>query len=153
MAISFTVRTDKIGRVQASIQDNAKSAVKDSAVYMRDLASAIAPRRTGAFAASMYVSGPGTESDYNERAAEARDLNPEANILPEANAATVDPGVGQLRDNQGRFSRQQAIVSSAVEYALYLEEGTRYMAPQPTLHEAAEGARAVFINAMQRVAD
>src|SRR6266550_5314467 len=98
---------------------------------MRDYAEGIAPRRTGAFAASIYRNGPGTYSDYAQHAAVALALNPKAALIGELIAAQVDVVMSQLRNSLGQFSLPEAIVGSAVEYSIFLEEGTRYMAPQP----------------------
>lgn len=137
--------------VQASITSRAEDTVRDSAKYMRDLAEAIAPVRTGAFAASIYVNGPGDYSDYAQRAGVAAARNPKARIIPELLAARVD--TRQLRNNLGQFSLPEAIVASAVEYSVFLEDGTRYMGPRPTFRPAAEGTRAQFADAMSHVAD
>lgn len=127
--------------------------MQESAEYMRDYAASIAPRQTGAFAASLYVNAHGGLSDYALHAAAALLHNPKAHIIPEMSAAQVDPVVGQLRNSLGQFSLPEAIVGSAVEYSLYLEEGTRYMAPRPTLRPAAEATRQRFADAMKHVAD
>lgn len=153
MGFTVTVRTNRINQVQASIKDHATDAVRDSAAFMRDYAAQIAPRRTGAFAASLYVNGPGNASDYAGRAAAASQSNPHAHIIPEIKAAQVDSGLGQLRANTGQFSLPEAIVASAVEYSVFLEDGTRYMAPRPTLRPAAEATRTQFAQAMSHVAD
>lgn len=153
MAFSIVVRVNRINRVQASITDRSKETVLESARFMRAYATAIAPVRTGAFRTSLYINGPGNQSDYPERAAAAAEANPDAHIIAEIRAADVDPGVGQLRDNLGRFSLDEAIVASAVEYSVHLEEGTRYMGPRPTLRPAAEATRVQFADAMTHVAD
>lgn len=139
--------------MQARITDKSKDTVRDSAKFMREYARGIAPVRTGAFKASLYINGPGNESDYFAVAAAAALLNPKANTIGELVAATLDAGVGQLRNSLGQFSRDEAVVGSAVEYSVYLEEGTRYMAPRPTLRPAAEATRQHFAQAMQHVAD
>lgn len=153
MAFSIVVRKNTINRLQASITDRSKETVRSSAEYMRNYAQAIAPVRTGAFRTSLYVNGPGNQTDYPERAAAAAEANPKARIIAEIRAADIDTRVGQLRNNLGQFSLDEAIVASAVEYSVMLEEGTRYMAPRPTLRPAAESTRAQFAEAMTHVAD
>lgn len=153
MTIKVTVRTDKLQRLQASIGTNSVDAVRQSAGVCRAFAAAISPVRTGALRTSWYISGPGDESDYPERSSAAKSLNPLAIILDEAKAAVVDPSVGQLRNNLGQFSYPECIVSSAVNYSLFIEEGTRYMAPQPVLRPSAEQARNVLVSLMSKVAD
>lgn len=152
MPITVSVRRNDIPRVQASIKDRSETAVRDSAHFMRDYAQQIAPRRTGAFAASLYVNGPGQESDYSSRVAQAKGLNSSANIVPELRAAQVDTG-GRTRNSLGQFSQPEAIVSPAVEYGLYLEEGTVHMAPRPTLRQAALVTEPRFKADMSKVAD
>lgn len=152
MAFSVVVRKNNIPAVRTSITDRANKIVKESAEYMRSYAVGIAPRQTGAFAASLYVN-LGSFSDYAVAAGAALVRNPKAHIIPEMRAAQVDTGVGQLRNSSGQFSLPEAIVASAVEYSLYLEEGTRYMAPRPTLRPAAEATRQHFADAMKHVAD
>ena len=129
------------------------SAVRDNAHYMRDFARTIAPVLTGAFRASLYVNGPNNESDYTQCVDAAKALRPEAKIVPELHAATLDTGVSQLRNNLGQFSLPEAIVSGAVEYTIYLEEGTVHMAPRPTLHNAALATEQQFKSDMSKVAD
>jgi hypothetical protein len=74
--------------------------------------------------------------------------------VPELLEAIVDPKLGQLRDLQtGRFTFPQTIVASAVEYSLYLEDGTVYMAPRPTLRTANLAAEQKFKSDMSQVAD
>ena len=153
MAFSVTVRSNKIGQLQGDIRDKAEGAVRDTANEMRDYARIIAPVLTGAFRSSLYINGPNGESDYGTAAAEAAAANPKAVIVPEQQAAQVDINVHQLRDTEGRFSLPQAIVASAVEYSLFLEEGTVHMAPRPTLRPAALVAEAFFRNAMTKITD
>lgn len=153
MGIKVTVRTDNIPRLQASISSKSVDAVQSAANVCRDLASALSPVRTGALRESWYVSGPGDQSDYPQRAAAASSRNPLAVILDEAKAAIVDPSVGQLRNNLGQFSNPEAIVSSAVNYSVFIEEGTRFMGAQPVLHPAAEAARNALIDNLSKVAD
>jgi hypothetical protein len=154
MTFTVTIRRNVIPQVQASICDKSESSVRDSADYMAGYAANIAPVRTGAFRASFYRNGPQNESTYPERSSAARSLNPLAQIVPELKAAIVDPKLGQLRDQQtGRFTYPQSIVSSAVHYSLYLEEGTIHMAPRPTLRPAALATERQFIGDMKQVAD
>lgn len=153
MPLSITVRTNRINRVQSSITERAKATVADSAKFMRDYAQGIAPVRTGAFASSIYVNGPGNVSSYSQHAAAASQLNPKAHIIPELIAAQVDTGLSRLRNNAGQFSLPEAIVASAVEYSVFLEDGTRYMGPRPTFRPAAEATRQQFAEAMEHVAD
>lgn len=153
MTIRVTVRKDKLDRLQASIGNNSADAVTQASKVCRDFASSLSPVRTGALQASWYVSGPGDETDYPQRSSAASALNPLAIILDEAKAAIVDPSVGQLRNNLGQFSHPECIVSSAVNYSLFIEEGTVYMAPQPVLRPASEQARNVLLSLMAKVAD
>lgn len=153
MPITVLVRKNLIPRVMASVTEKTVDAVRDNAHAMRARAQSIAPVQTGAFRASLYVNGPDNESDYGIRAADASRLNRKANIVPELRAADVDPKVNPLRNQFGRFSLPEAIVAPAVEYGLYLEEGTVYMSARPTLRPAALATEPSFKNAMSQVAD
>lgn len=154
MSFTITLRKNDIPNVAKAVSDNSGDAVRDSAKYIRDYAQGIAPVKTGAFRASLYVSGPGNgESEYPEAAATAKDHNPDARIVGETKPSTrfVD---GVLRNSMGQFtSKWEAIIASAVEYALYLEEGTVHMSPRPTLRPAALAAEQKFKTDMSKVAD
>jgi hypothetical protein len=147
------IRKNAIPQVQGSIVEKTVDSVRDSSTFMRDAARTIAPVDTGAFRASIYINGPNDESDYAQSAANAKGLRPRANIVPELQAATLDPSVARLRDRLGRFSLPEAVVSSAVEYSLYLEEGTAFMSPRPTFKNAALMTEQVFKASMSKVAD
>lgn len=153
MGISIIIRRNDTPRVMASIKDKQRKAARDNAHTMRDFAKAIAPVKTGAFRASLYVNGPNNESDYATSVAAALRLNPKAGIVPEQRAAQPDSSTGGFRDQFGQFSQEEAIVAPAVVYGLYLEEGTVHMAPRPTLMQAAIATRTPFIGAMSKVAD
>lgn len=153
MAFTVTVRYNHIPRVQASITEKSVAAVRDNAHRTQEYAATIAPVRTGAFRASIYVNGPENESDYGQHAAAAIRLNPRATIVPEQQAATLDVGVNRMRNSLGQFSLPEALVSSAVEYAAYLEDGTVHMAPRPTFRPAAMVVERQFLADMQKVAD
>jgi HK97 gp10 family phage protein len=154
--VPWTVSVVKnlIPQVRASIEDKSEDAARKQAEHARDSAHDNAPRRTGALAESFYVNGPKGESGYSEAAGKAADLNPKAKIVPELQASIIDPKLGQLRDTvTGRFTSSQAIVASAVEYSLYVEEGTVHMSPRPILRNAALTTEKLFIDAMSKVAD
>jgi len=154
MPWTVTITKNLIPQVRAAVEERSEEATRNTAHKAADYAHDTAPRRTGALAASFYVNGPEGESTYPVASGEARILNPAAKIVPELSASAVDPGVGQLRDAlTGRFTRSQAIVASAVEYALYVEEGTVHMAPRPTLRQASLGVEKLFIDFMSKVAD
>lgn len=153
MPITVFVRKNEIPQVMGSIVEKTVDAVRDSAHFMRDYAQSIAPVQTGSFRASLYVNGPNDESDYAARAGAAKEANPRAVIVPELQAANLDPKVDRLRDRLGRFSLPEAVVAPAVEHGLFLEEGTVRMSPRPTLRPAALVTEQFFKNAMGGVAD
>jgi len=154
VAFSISITKNLIPQVRVAIIDKAEDAVRDAAHYGRDYTRSIAPVRTGALRESFYVNGPNQETDYVFAAGKAKALNPSAHIVPELRAAIVDPKVGQLRDQAtGRFTFPQTIVSSAVEYSLYIEEGTVFMAPRPILRQGTLAAEAKFKSDMRKVAD
>lgn len=135
--------TNRFGVVEGGLQKNATDVVRAAAVVCQQFASAVSPVRTGALQVSWYVSGPNEESSYPEQSGAARGRNPQAIILDEAKANFVEPDLKQ----------PVAIISSAVNYSVFLEEGTRYMAPQPILRPAAEAARAALLNGLKGIAD
>lgn len=141
-AITVRILSNRIAELSAALGKNAEGVVRDAAKDGRDFASAISPVRTGALQASWYVSGPNEESDYPEHSSAAAGLNPQAVILEEARASFVEPDLVQ----------PVAIISSAVNYSIFIEEGTRYMAPQPVLRPTAEHIRAILVNGMKGIA-
>ena len=153
MPFSVTITKNVIPQLRAAIEDKSESAVRDNAEAVAAAASVNSPVRTGALRASWYRNGPQAESTYPEHSGMAKSLNPLAKIVPELKAAIVDAKVGQLRDmTTGRFTYPQAIVGSAVEYSLYLEEGTVHMSPRPILRPAALVVERAFISDMKKVA-
>lgn len=153
MPFTVTLRRDRLDRLIGSVASRATAQVAENAAYLRDYASSIAPKDTGAFSQSIYVSGPGEESDYAQRANAARSLNPQAVIIDEVHPASFDSGTSRLRNSAGQFSQPEAVVGSAVNYSVFLEDGTRYMAPRPTFRPAIEATRDRFVAAMKTVAD
>lgn len=150
MGVTFRIVRNDIPRVQTSIAGKSVDAVRESVHYMRDYAQSIAPVQTGAFRSSLYVNGPGQESDYASAASKAHELRPRAVIVPELQAAQWDPNASRLRSNMGRFTPPEAIMGSAVDYSLFLEEG---VPPRPTFRQSALVAEVRFIKLMKDVAD
>jgi hypothetical protein len=153
VTIKVVLKRDKLDRLIGSIATRATDQVRDNAAYLQGYASQIAPKDTGAFSQSIYVSGPGDESDYAQRASAARGLNPQAHIIGEIHPASFDTGVQRFRGANGQFSAPEAVVGSAVEYSIFLEDGTRYMAPRPTFRPAIEATHDRFVAGMKTVAD
>lgn len=153
MAFKVTLRRDRLDRLIASVATRATDEVRDNATYLRDYGYAIAPKDTGAFSQSLYVSGPNDESDYAERSNAARSLRPQAVIINEIRPASFNTTVQRFRGPNGQFSTPEAVVGSAVEYSIFLEDGTRYMAPRPTFRPAVEATRERFIAGMKTVAN
>ena len=154
MALRFVavVRKNLIPTVQFAIMENTVNAVREGATFTRDTAATFAPVDTGSFQASLYVNGPDDETDYPESVTAALDLNDRVNTVDEIRATDVDPKVPTV-SHLGRKHHPHAIVASAVEHALYLEEGTVNMAPQPTFRPAALIGEHTFKELMMRVAD
>jgi HK97 gp10 family phage protein len=153
MTVKVVLKRDKLDRLIGSIATRATDEVRENAAYLRDYASQIAPKDTGAFSQSIYVSGPSEESDYAQRAGAARSLNPQAHIIDEIRPALFDQNAQRFRGANGQFSQPEAVVGSAVQYSIFLEDGTRYMAPQPTFRPAIEATRDRFVAGMKTVAD
>jgi hypothetical protein len=148
VGITVTVRGNIIPQVRATITDRSESAVRDNANAIQALCEVNSPRRTGALSVSWYRHGPGNESNYGLHETAARVLNPLANINPEVQIGTqkTDPDTGKLVN-------PKAVVASAVEYSLYLEEGTVHMSPHPILRPASLIVERSFIADMSKVAD
>lgn len=138
--IRVSVTKNLIPQVKASVTGKSEKAVRDNAHYMRDVARSIAPVQTGAFKESIYVHGPGSESDFSLAAVRAMALRPAAEIVPEVQTLNINP------------QKPEALVSSAVEYAVHLEEGTAFMPPRPTFRQAALATEMPFKNDMTKVA-
>jgi len=151
--VTILVRKNQINQVAGSIVEKTVDAVRNNAMYMRNIAQIVAPVQTGAFRESIYVNGPNDESNYGEAAGKARALRPAANIVPELRATEYDPKIDRLRDRLGRFALPEALVSSAVDYAIALEEGTVFMPPRPTFRTAALMTEQQFKSDMSKVAD
>lgn len=142
--MGITVRVDNrvLATLPGVIVKNAADAVRQTAMDGRQLVSALSPVRTGALRASWYVSGPNGESTYPADSGTARELNPLAVILDEATPELAEPDLPQ----------PCAILSSAVNYSIFIEEGTRYMAPRPVLRPASEVMRNELISLLSGVA-
>lgn len=155
MGITVQVRRNLIPNVKARITERSVEQVRDNAHFMRDYAQSIAPVLTGAFKGSIYanISAPAEESGYFDAVARALVLRPGAPIVPEQRAATMDSNVGRNRNTDGQFTLPEAIVASAVEYSVYLEDGTVHMAPRPTFRQAALVTELRFRSGMSTVAD
>jgi hypothetical protein len=155
MPITVTTRYNRIPEVKARVTDRNVDAVRDAAYFMRDYAQTIAPVLTGAFRSSIYVNinSPEPESGYAEAVARALRLRPKAGIVPEQQAANLDSNVGRQRNTLGQFTLPEAIVSSAVEYAAFLEDGTVYIGPRPTFRQAGLAAEPSFRTDVSNVAD
>jgi hypothetical protein len=135
----------RIPQAQAAIVKNTTDAVRDAAQYGRTYASQIAPRRTGSLADSMYVSGPGEDSSYPQATSTASSDNPRAIIVPEVKPSEAEPNVSP--------TYPVAVYAPGVEHSIFIEEGTRYMAPQPFLIPSSEVVRNFFLGAVVKVAD
>lgn len=153
MPFTVSVRKNLIPQVQLAIADRSTVAVRANAQAVQALCEVNSPRRTGALSASWYRNGPNGESDYGLHETAARALNPAAHIVPELQSTVAGPNGTQRDVATGKFTHPQALVASAVEYSLYLEEGTVHMAPHPTLRPSALIVEKLFVADMMKVAD
>ncbi len=147
MSISVTLNMAKMTQLMGQLAPNAAAAVDGTAHGIQQLASELAPRRTGALSQSIYVSTPPT-SDYGQHASAAQSLNPDAVIVSEVTASTAQYITGPPPD-----TAYIDIVGVAVEYGIYNELGTKYMAPHPFLYPSVEPAKDAFISSMSHIAD
>lgn len=143
--IDIVVTSNTIAAIVKALPKNMAGVVDETAYAIRDLASALAPRDTGALAQSIYVSTP-RGSDYNERASAASSLNSEANILAEAASEFILSLTGE--DNPTYTD----VVGVSVDYGVYQEFGTRHMGAQSFMTPAAENERGRFVSRMSDIA-
>lgn len=145
MAITYTVRSNRIAELKSSMVKAAADDIAKAADSLAARAIAIAPQRTGSLVQSIYVSGPGNKTEYSERASAAFQRNRDAVIVNEITPKSVDPKVSERRP--------VAVIAPAVLHGLFIELGTRYMAPQPFLIPAAEAAFPELVRLMGNIAD
>jgi len=147
ITVRINVRSNTIGRLIDRLSQNMHQVVDESALAIQERASQIAPVDTGALRNSIYVNN-GTESDYSQRTATARGLNPDMIALEE-----IDPEfVISVSTSPGDAS-YVSVVGVAAEYGLFQELGTRHMRAQPFMLPAALGVQGDFETAMTHIAD
>jgi HK97 gp10 family phage protein len=147
MSVSVTLNNVKLVRLIGQLGPNAATAVDETARSIQELSREIAPRRTGALSQSIYVSTP-NESDYGQHASAASSLNPLAQIQQE-----VTPHNAQYITGPPPDTAYADIVGVAVQYGLFNELGTRYMAPHPFLFPSIEPNKNTFISSMSSIAN
>jgi hypothetical protein len=145
--IAVTLNMLQLTQLLGDLAPNAAAAVDGTAHSIQQLSSELAPRRTGALAASIYVSTP-NGSDYGQHESAAQSLNPEAIITQE-----VTPNNAQYITGPPPDSAYVDIVGVAVNYGIFNELGTYKMAPHPFLYPSVEPARDAFIASMSHIAD
>lgn len=128
------------------MQTNARQIIAQTAADVAQRAESGSPVRTGSLAGSWYVSGPGTASNYAEKRGIANNLNADALIVAEITPQSVGSSTTSPLT-------PGAVIASAVQHDLFVELGTRYMAPRPIMIPAAEATYGPFIAAMSHVAD
>jgi len=131
----------------AELQQNVREVVDTTANDIQDRASAIAPRRTGAMANSIYVNN-GENSDYSTRVSIAAALNRDMQALEE-----IDPEFVIMLNATPGARAYIAVVGVAAHYGAAVELGTVNQRAQPYLLPAAEVARNDFETSMSHVAD
>ncbi len=143
MTVKVTV-TSQIPALVSSIQSKATDNVASAGKFCQNYAQLVAPKRTGALAASIYVSGPGENTTYPQAETEAVDRNP---LIREV--------VGEIRpqdiDDKSGPQHPVAVIAPAAPYSIFLEDGTRYMAPQPFMRPASEQTRNTFLGLMVNI--
>lgn len=136
MSVQVRVVASYWETVLETLRGRAEQAAEESAGAIVASARQRAPRDTGSLAASLYTVGP-SGSTYAAAAAEARALNPDAEILPE------------LPRPAGRLYA----VGAAAGHAVYQEAGTRFQPAQPFLAPAAAEQAGLFKAKLERIAE
>lgn len=147
MAARVVVHRAKLDQLLSQLVPRSQDTVDQSAQDIQQLSYELAPKLTGALSQSIYVSTP-RASDYSQHSSTAQSLNPLAQIEPE-----VTPNNWQSISGVNVDNAYTAIVGVAVNYGLFNELGTRYMAPRPFLFPSIEGNRDNFFSAMSHIAD
>lgn len=146
MTITVTMRKDRLEQLTDKLPVRARTVVDNTSSDIRNSASQLARRETGSLAASVYISN-GEESDYSQRAGEARSRNPEATIVPEVRPEFVMSLFG------GSKNAYVSVVGTAVAHGLFNELGTRFMSSAAFMIPSVEGASSGFVAEMSKVAD
>jgi HK97 gp10 family phage protein len=140
------VRYNNIPALVIKMQLASKQAVQNAAHEVQTRAQQLAAVDTGAMRASIYVND-GEDSDYQQAATQARQLNPRAVILDEIDPEfVISPSGGQDPD-------YTAVVGVAAGHGIFNEYGTVHMRPQPFLIPAALSTQDDFTTGMSRIAD
>ncbi|MBI4496312.1 MAG: HK97 gp10 family phage protein [Chloroflexi bacterium] len=126
---------NKLPQLQGQLRQRASQAVRDAAFDVEAHAKTRARVDTGAMKSSFYVV-TNDKSTYNAAVSAMREANPNAEVLPPAEATRKD---------------LEAVVASAAAHTVYNEFGTAHMPPQPMLLPAAEAVRPGFVAAMKQL--
>lgn len=145
--VRYGVVFDDIPTLMVALNVRARQYVDNAASDIASLAISFAPVDTGALVDSIYITN-GETSDYEECAGNAESANPDAIIVEEVLPEFVLSLYGSLGD--GAY---MSVVGVAVNYGIFNEVGTRYMAPRPFMIPATEIVRDSFVNDFNDIAD
>jgi len=143
MPVKVTL-TSQIPALVSGIQTKATANVASAGKFCQNYAQLVAPKDTGALAASIYVSGPGDDTTYPQAESGAIDRNP---LIREV-VTEIKP---QEVDDKSGPQHPVAVIAPAAPYGIFQEDGTRYMAPQPFMRPAAEQTRNQFLGLMVNI--
>lgn len=116
---------NRFPQIIQALHEGAKVAVRQVAQQVTQEANGSAPYATGALAASGYWVASDF-SNYGQAVGASSGANDAVEHLPEVDHPSSDTA---------------ATIAYAVNYAVYVHEGTRHMGGRPWLAQAAEGAR------------
>lgn len=143
--ISVRVNTDRLDKLTADLPGKVKAIVDETALSIQFRAKQIAPKDTTSLSESIYHNN-GDESDYALRTAIARGVNRDVIILEE-----ISPDfVLSLSGGDAEYTQ---VIGVAAGHGIFLEYGTRFMAPQPYMTPAVEPERDAFVTRMSTIAD
>jgi HK97 gp10 family phage protein len=134
LKIIAELKFDRLPELQGQLRRQASAAVRKAAFAIEAQAKRAAPEDTGFLKNSIYTTTQ-DDSSYDQAASRAREVNPDAEVLPEV----------------GRPSELQAVVAVGAEYGVYVELGAAGRPAQPFLGPAAEAVRPVFVAKMKEL--
>lgn len=120
MQISMDVDFNALGTLERGLRRETKKAIRDFGRKIVEYAQDNARKRTGAYAASIYMKTD-LVNGYYKAVSTASALNPQAEFFDDIPAVTDELSV---------------MFAIAVKYGLYVHDGTATRPPNPVLFEA-----------------
>lgn len=134
ISMSTTIKGKSFEDIGKDTKRLLSAVVRKAAFDVEREAKQNAPVDTGALKASIYVSTKG-KSDYAKASADAKAIQPKAEIFPEEKAQ----------------EELEAIIGVGVDYGEAVEHGTTRQRAQPYMTPAVEKIRPQFEKAVEKV--